>query len=260
MRASATLVAELVHGETRVTTLACEPPLVARTTGPGRIHLVAAAGGPCRGDDLTLHVRVGPGASLEVCSTGATVALRGRVDDASVWRTSIEVAEGATLVWTPEPTVAAAGCRHVADTRVRLAADASLVLREELVTGRTGEDPGGDLTAALRVERAGVAVYDQEMAVGPAAPVLGAYRAVGALVAVGQPAPPAARLLGGLGFVAPLAAPDAWAATAVAPDAAALRRLLSLGVPRQRDVRRGVGPDVPLHELPGQPREAREHC
>lgn len=232
MRSRAEIRVELRRGVSEVTRLAVQAPLLARRTqtsaAPAQVHLVTGAGGPCAGDDLELLVVVEPGASLDLCSVGATVALPGRAGaPTSHLRTRIEVREGATLTFLPEPIVAAKGCDHRMDTVVAMHPSARLVLREELVRGRSGEHPGGDLVARLRVERGGVPLLDQELTLG-ANPLL--PRAIGTLVSV-VPAPAHwdatwQRVLGGDGAVTALAAPGAYVAAALAPDTVALRRTL----------------------------------
>jgi urease accessory protein len=111
---------------------------------------------------------------------------------------------------------------------------ARLVLREEQVLGRAGEEPGR-LTTRLTVRIAGRTVLDQQLACGPGAPggwdgpaVLGGLRAVGQLVVARpefQEKPVTARELGEGAAVLPLPGPAALV-TAVAPDALRLRRLL----------------------------------
>ena len=123
------------------------------TLAGGDLYLMGTAGGPHGGDDLSTEVVVAPGTELTVRSVAATVVLPGD-GSRSQHRMRVDVGEGATLRWVPEPLVAAAGCHHRADTVVDLAADARLVWREELVLGRTGE-LAGRLFASLRITRSG---------------------------------------------------------------------------------------------------------
>jgi urease accessory protein len=119
-------------------------------------------------------------------------------------------------------------------TRVDLAASARLVLREEQVLGRVGEEPGR-LTSRLAVRVGGRTVLDQELTCGPGAPggwngpaVLGGHRAVGQLVVVRpefEQEPVAARMLGEGAALLPLAGP-AVLVSAVAADGLRLRRVL----------------------------------
>lgn len=243
MRARGEIRVELRGGVSTVVTLAGQPPLLARSATPrgavAVVNLVTGAGGPCAGDELDLLITVGPGAALDVRSVGATVALPGRPGAReSVLRTTIEVAGGARLRFLPEPVVAAAGCIHRMQTSVSLAEDSTVLLREELVRGRSGEDPGGRLTARLRVERSSRPVLDQELSLGTDPLVA---RTVGTLLRVAPAADLAAgwdagyaALVGAEGALTALAEPNAYVVTAFAPDTVTLRRVLdspALGEP-----------------------------
>lgn len=146
----------------------------------------------------------------------------------------ITVAAGGELHWLPEPLISVRGSELAVHTHVDLESGARLVLREELVLGRTGEAPGR-LTSRLTVRVDGRPVLDQELDCGPGAPggwdgpaVLGGHRAAGQLVVVDAeftekpiaPGVPADGLA-----VLPLSGP-AVLVSAVAPDALRLRRLL----------------------------------
>ena len=74
------LRAELIAGRTRITDLACRPPLqVLRAHHLDRarpdlasVILASPAGGILQGDRLTIDIRVGPGATLRVATQSAT--------------------------------------------------------------------------------------------------------------------------------------------------------------------------------------------
>ncbi|GAA3398227.1 urease accessory protein UreD [Streptomyces roseoviridis] len=213
------------------------PLALRRTRGPGpytRVTVVGAMSAPLGGDRLALTAEVRDGARLLVDSAAATVALPGRGGAPATYDVTLAVGAGAVLRWLPEQLVSAAGSRLRTRTTVDLAADARLVLREEQILGRHGEEPGS-LLGRLTVRRAGRPLLDQELAHGPAAPdgwdgpaVLAGHRAVGQLLVVEpgfaeEPVEP--RLLGEHAVLVPLAGPAALV-TAVAPDALALRRLL----------------------------------
>jgi urease accessory protein len=240
-----------------LTTLRCQVPLVMRRTTddpalPGRagltIHLVGAGAGPLAGDQLVLDIEVGPGARLTLRSAAATVALPGRGDEPSRLLVRARVGAGGTLEYLPEPTVAAAGCRHRMDAEVTLGPGASLLWRDELLLGRHGENSGA-ITTSLRVDLRGNdlggdeprPLLRHELALGPDEPgrdgpaVLGGARAVGTLLIAGAglvPSDGAARA--GQGWattkaaVLALAGPGALV-TALADDAVALRRALDAG-------------------------------
>jgi urease accessory protein len=187
-------------GGTALPVLAGSGPLALRRTraarrGEARVTVVGAMSAPLGGDRLRIEVDVGAGARLTVDSAAATVSLPGRERRQARYDVRLTVGEDAELRWLPEPVIAARGSDLRMTTRVRLAPGARLVLREELVLGRHGEE-AGHLTSRLTVERAGQPLLDQELAFGPgAAPgwdgpaVLGPYRGVGQLLLVPGPPP-----------------------------------------------------------------------
>ncbi|MEU0715920.1 urease accessory protein UreD [Streptomyces lavendulocolor] len=206
-----------------------------RTTGPrARVTVVGAMTAPLGGDRLAVEADVRDGARLTVDAAAATVALPGRDTGHARYDVRLTVGEDAELCWLPEQLVSARGSDLRMRTVVDLAATARLVLREEQVLGRYGEEPG-TLATRLTVRRAGRPLLDQELAYGPGAPggwdggaVLAGNRAVGQLLVVdpaydGKAAEP--RLIGDCAALAPLAGP-AVLVTAVAPDALRLRRVL----------------------------------
>ncbi|MEV3988292.1 urease accessory protein UreD [Streptomyces sp. NPDC049837] len=206
-----------------------------RATGPyTRVTVVGAMTAPLGGDRLAVEAEVREGARLAVDSAAATVALPGRDARHARYDVRLTVAEGAELRWLPEQLVSAYGSVLRMRTTVDLAGTARLVLREEQILGRHGEEPG-TLTTRLTVRRAGRPLLDQELSYGPGAPggwdggaVLGGHRAVGQLLVVDpdfEDKPVEPHLIGDTAAVTPLAGPAALV-TAVAPDALRLRRVL----------------------------------
>jgi urease accessory protein len=237
VRARARVVVEADGtGGSRLAMCFGEAPLLPRRTGPAgtgpvQVHLVGGAAGPLGGDDLLVEIEVGPGAHLRLHTVAATIVLSGS-SGRSRTRVRARVAEGGRLDWLPEPLVATAGCDHVAAAEVELAADAVLTWRDELICGRTGEEPG-DLVQATVVRRTGRPLSHQELRVGPSAPGwagpsgLGGHRAVGSLLLVGldpTSGPPAVD--GARAALLRLAGP-AVLASAIAVDAYRLRMMLN---------------------------------
>jgi urease accessory protein len=230
------------RGGTSLPVLESDGPLALRRTrsaGTGaRVMLVGAMSGPLGGDHFTVEGRVEEEARLSVGSAAATIALPGQAKGDARYDVRLEVADGGELHWLPEQLISAQGSDLRVSTRVELAGTARLVLREEQVLGRVGEEPGR-LTSRLTVRVAGQAVLDQELACGPGAPggwdgpaVLAGHQGGGTGVAPDAlrlrrllDAPVTAGLLGEGASVVPLAGPAALV-TAVAPDALRLRRLL----------------------------------
>lgn len=239
VRATARIVArDDGRGGTALPVLAGEGPLaLRRTRGSGteaRVVLVGAMSGPLGGDRFEVRAAVEPGARLRVGSAAATIALPGQTKGEARYDVRLDVADGGELVWLPEQLISARGSDLTVTTRVEAGAGARVVLREEQVLGRAGEEPGR-LTSRLVLRIGGRTVLDQQLACGPGAPggwdgpaVLGGHRAVGQLV-VARPefaaGRPEARLLGDGVALVPLAGP-AVLVTAVAADALRLRRAL----------------------------------
>ncbi|MFI7502818.1 urease accessory protein UreD [Streptomyces sp. NPDC049687] len=226
------------RGGTALPVLESDGPLaLRRTRGRGseaRVVLVGAMSGPLGGDRFGVEADVESGARLHVGSAAATIALPGQVKDAAHYDVRLRVADRGELHWLPEPLISANGSDLYVTTRADLAPDARLVLREEQVLGRVGEEPGR-LTSRFVVRVGGRVVLDQELACGPGAPggwdgpaVLAGHRALGQLVVVRpdfNDSPAAARVLGEHASLVPLAGPAALV-TAVAPDGLRLRRVL----------------------------------
>ena len=136
----------------------CTPPVVLRRTGPARVHLVQAAGGPLGGDEVELRVRLAEGACLTLATAGATVVQPGGGPGSPArWTVRASVAEGGHLCWWPEPTVVCDGARLHADFVLDLAEGASALVREEVRLGRFGQ-LGGSYRGGLSVDYAGQAL------------------------------------------------------------------------------------------------------
>lgn len=226
------------RGGTALPVLEGEGPLaVRRTRGSGdeaRVMLVGAMSGPLGGDRFGVDAEAEGGGRLYVGSAAATIALPGQAKDAAEYDVRLRAADGCELRWLPEPLISAGGSELRVRTRVELGRTARLVLREEQILGRVGEEPGR-LTSRLTVRVAGRAVLDQELDCGDGAPggwdgpaVLGGHRAVGQLV-VARPefadSAVEARVLGEGAVLMPLAGP-AVLVGAVAADGLRLRRIL----------------------------------
>ncbi|GAA2366413.1 MULTISPECIES: urease accessory protein UreD [Streptomyces] len=226
------------RGGTALPVLDGEGPLAPRRTrgtgGEANVLLVGAMSGPLGGDHFSVEAEVLPGARLRAGSAAATLALPGQGKDGARYDVRLSVADDAELRWLPEPLISAYGSDLTVTTEAEVGAAGRLVLREEQVLGRVGEEPGR-LASRLRVRIAGRHVLDQELVCGPGAPGgwdgpagLGGHRAVGQLLVVRPEfatAPVAPRALGESAAVLPLAGP-ALLVSAVAPDARRLRATL----------------------------------
>jgi urease accessory protein len=167
-------------------------PYVRRAPGAARVALATGAAGPLGGDRYELEITVGAGSTLSLREVSATLVLPGVHGDLSVMSVSVRVEAGGTLIWTPEPIIAADGCFHINDVDISLAEDARLYFREEILLGRHRESPG-NLSSRLRVRRAGRPVVMQRFDLGPQIPVhtspavIGGNRGVGS-VTICEPA------------------------------------------------------------------------
>jgi urease accessory protein len=193
VRAVAELVAEAgPGGSLRLPVQRSQAPLVLRRTADA-VYLVSGAAGPLGGDTLELRIEVRAGATLRLRTVAAAVALPGRYGEESRLTVTATVGPGARLEYLPEPTVAADGARHRTEVTVRLAAEATLLLRDEVLLGRHGER-GGACRTRLAVDRDSARgwrpLLRHELDVsgtdaagfGPA--VLAGHRAAGTLLAV----------------------------------------------------------------------------
>lgn len=237
---------------TTITRLRSDGPVVLRPTiapradpfpgwnlgglGAAWVSRAAGAAGPLGGDDLRLDVRVGAGAALILRDVSASLVLPGPHREGSTSRVAVRVCAGATFVWLPQPLIAAHGCRHRALTSVAMEPGARLLVREGLLLGRFGEEPGS-VRQRLRVCIGDHPLYDQEIAIGPEAPgweaaaVTAGRRAIGSALVVDpgwMQQTPAITWQSGEAVVMPLPGP-AVLISALAPDALGLRRALDAG-------------------------------
>ncbi|HWR47394.1 MAG TPA: urease accessory protein UreD, partial [Pseudonocardiaceae bacterium] len=165
--------------------------VVLRPTGPYRVHLVQAAGGPLGGDDLALDVHLGAGSYLQLRSTAAMVVQAGRPPAPARWTAVATLAAGAVLDWRPEPTVICDGAELHSRVTVALQRGARAVLREEVVLGRAGQR-GGRFAGELAVELDGAPLLAHTLLLDGADPVLtgpagtGGARVVGMLAVMGE--------------------------------------------------------------------------
>nr|WP_218860080.1 urease accessory protein UreD [Petropleomorpha daqingensis] len=142
--------------------------LAVRRTGPTTVHLVATAFGPLGGDDAAIRLVVEEGAVLHVRSVAAAVALPARGQGAPS-SAGVHATVTGVLDLRPEPTVVAARAHHRAELRAELAEGAVLTATEQVLLGRTGEEPGR-WTGTTRVERAGVPLLHTTVDLGTGSP------------------------------------------------------------------------------------------
>lgn len=165
LRANARLEVTDVDGALVLSSVRSEPPFAIRRCGD-RVMVAGSAASPVGGDELSLDVVVGAGASLELGTVAATMVWPGAEPGRSAMSTSCVVGEGAHLDWRPEPTVSVVGSDHLISTRVELAPTATCRLFDELSLGRHGEASGA-LEWELRVERGGRVLVHHAERFGP---------------------------------------------------------------------------------------------
>jgi urease accessory protein len=145
-----------------------------------RVALVPEQAVLLAGDHVEVHVQVGAGRALEIVEPGGTVAYAMR-GSAARWDVTVEVEEGGSLVWHGEPFVVAQGADVSRRLSIELGTTSRLVLRETLVLGRSGEDPG-TLVSRTDVRRDGVPVLIEEL---DASVGLGAHRVLDQVLCLG---------------------------------------------------------------------------
>jgi urease accessory protein len=168
-RTSAVIEAGGVLGE-----LCCAPPLTLRQVHSDaadrcELRLVGTAAGPLAGDDLSISLRLRPGAQATLAATGASLAQgRGQAGDqgtagngdAAALTIRADLADEADLVADPGALVVCQGSRVDVQVELALGAGATVRWRELIVLGRTGE-PAGQATLRWDVTRLGRPVLRQ---------------------------------------------------------------------------------------------------
>lgn len=163
--ATARVAVELVAGRARITRLSTGEHLGPRVLGlrgtSARIALIGVSATLLAGDDLRIDVEAGPGVRIELIEPSGTVAYnaRGRRAD---WTAGVRVGRAAQVVWAGAPFVTAHGANVRRHTEIDLDEGASMLLREMLVLGRSGEE-GGRLSAATRAMYAGRPLLVEEL-------------------------------------------------------------------------------------------------
>jgi urease accessory protein len=150
--------------------------------------VVGTAASPVGDDQISLHVTVEEGASLNLRSVASTIAWASTGSSLSI---EVEVRTGGSLDWHLQPLVASRWCDFSQRAAVSLAGGARLRWVEEVVLGRHNEEPGRlDLRLDVDVDRK--PLLRHQLAVGPGATgwdgpaVLGRHRAVGFVLTAGE--------------------------------------------------------------------------
>lgn len=154
-----------------------DPPFSIRWCD-GRVLIAASAAAPLGGDQLSLDIRVGAGATADVGTVASTIVLPGPVAAPSSMFTKCVVGSGAHLDWAGEPTVSVVGSDHTVVTHVDLSGSGSCRIVDEVALGRSGE-PSGRLRLVVRVERDGAVLVHHEEVFGPDVPGAGSTVSTG---------------------------------------------------------------------------------
>ncbi|HKP07766.1 MAG TPA: urease accessory protein UreD [Microbacterium sp.] len=171
------------------------PRLVRRHGRSAEVALVAGRAMLLPGDDVRLRITVGEGCTLSLVDIGGLIVYGrpGETGDASQWHAHVDVEHGAHLTWDGLPTVITDAGSLTRSLTITLGRDASAVLRETLVLGRTGEC-GGRLTAETDVSDATGPLVRETLEVRgdfPVPGILGRNRVMDSIIAVGDQAPEA---------------------------------------------------------------------
>lgn len=127
--------------------------------------VVNTAGGMTGGDRFDLDMAVGPGAKLTVTTAAAEKIYRSLGADTDI-RVKLDVGSGGALAWLPQETILFDRIRLRRSIEADLAPDASLLLAEGVVFGRSamGETlTQGHFSDRWRVRRGGVLVFAESM-------------------------------------------------------------------------------------------------
>lgn len=143
--------------------------------------VVNTAGGMTGGDRFDLDIAVGPGAKLTVTTAAAEKIYRSLGSDTEI-RVKLDVGSGATLAWLPQETILFDQIRLSRSIEADLAPDASLLLAEGMVFGRSamGETlTHGHFLDRWRVRRAGVLTFAESLRLDDAIAERLSRRAIG---------------------------------------------------------------------------------
>ncbi len=168
-------------GEVRVSVTSAKPTVVSdlRQSGSLRVLfprtddasrqavIVNTAGGITGGDDLAVSATLDEGSSLTVTTQAAERAYRSLEERPGRVRNRLTVGAGAHISWLPQETILFEGCNLCRTLDVELERDASAVVVEPLVFGRTAM---GEVLTRVRfsdrisVLRAGKMIYHDRIA------------------------------------------------------------------------------------------------
>ncbi len=154
------------------------------------VYTSSLGGGLVDGDHLSLDMDVAGGAAALLSSQGAHRVYRSPHGCRS--DLSARVGAGAFLALVPDPTMCFAGARYTQHQEIHLAPDASLVVMDLVVAGRSANGERWAFTryaSTLHVHREGRALVDERWLLDPAHGALperlGRFDALGTVLLVG---------------------------------------------------------------------------
>src|SRR5262245_42045563 len=131
------------------------------TTDPLEAVIINTAGGMTGGDEFAIRFELGAGAHLLAGTAAAEKIYRSTGSDAAI-AIGIDAAPGSRCLWLPQETILFDRARLSRRVDVNLAADASLLMAEAVVFGRSamGENVReGHLADRWRVRRDGRLIF-----------------------------------------------------------------------------------------------------
>lgn len=186
------IAVDLVDGRARVSTLEQGYFLGGRIMQIAGSHIRLAIVGIhmplLGGDNVTVHVRVGTGITLEVIEPSGMVAYNAD-GESSAWNLDAKVESNAILIWHGKEFVAAKGSNAHRYTRIDLAQNARALFRETLVLGRSGET-NVRLNNRIQALLGGHELLAEELSVTPETRrlpgITGSSKVIGTVTALGM--------------------------------------------------------------------------
>lgn len=151
--------------------------------GAALVHIHNLSGGVLAGDRLSLDLTVGPRASAQVTSTGATRVYRSRPRARPAeFSSRVRICRDALLEYLPDPLIPFAGCSYAQRTEIELDGGAGLFWWETVAPGREarGEVFSYDaLRLSFQLQAAGVPIAIERNDLDPCARALSSLARLG---------------------------------------------------------------------------------
>lgn len=162
------------------------PMVLHHDSRAARVSLVPEGALLLAGDAIEVDITVDAGARLDLVEPGGTVAFDMRGGQAR-WDVRVRLGREAVLTWAGEPFVVAAGAGVSRRLDLELAAGAGVAMRETVVLGRYGEQPGRlHQRTTVAVERSPVLVEELPLDAATAPGLLGGHRVLSSVLLLGR--------------------------------------------------------------------------